>query len=287
VQRFAAAQEFASAAEMNAALHARFRGPIDAMPSTASSPIERAQDLVYRAFDARGRRRIQLARKALELSPDCADAYVLLAEACPDSAAARDLYAQGVAAGERALGAALSDEEPGHFWADVRRRPYMRARFGLARCLEDLDRRAEAALHYRELLRLDAEDHQGVRYSLLTTLLVLGLDDEVDSLLLRFGDEPTALWRYGRALSAFRRGGNGPDSRQRLREALRANRHVPGYLTGASEWTGPSPDSYAPGSREEAVICLEEQGEAWDATPGALDWLAAHAPKGKPRKRRR
>jgi hypothetical protein len=41
------------------------------------------------------------------------------------------------------------------------------------------------------------------------------------------------------------------------------------------------------GSREEAVVCLEEQGDAWEATPGALEWLAAHSPKGKTRKRRR
>ena len=41
------------------------------------------------------------------------------------------------------------------------------------------------------------------------------------------------------------------------------------------------------GSREEAVTCVDELGGAWTATPGALDWLAVHAPAGKRRKHRR
>ena len=287
VQRFTATQEFASEAELNAAVQAKFTGPMDAVPSTAETPLERAQDLVYRAMDARGRRRTQLARKALELSADCADAYVLLAEECADVDLACDLYAQGVAAGERALGPAAFGELAGAFWGDVGTRPYMRARFGLARCLDDVGRRDDALTHYRELLRLNPGDNQGVRYVLLNALLLAGWDDEAGTLLLQFEDEPTALWQYGRALWAFRRDGDGPASRQRLRAAVRANRHVPGYLAGDSEWTAPSPASYAMGSREEAVICVDELGDAWTATPGALDWLAAHAPAGKRRKRRR
>jgi len=287
VQRFAATREFASESEMNDALQAKFTGSMDTIASTATTPVERAQDLVYRATEARGRRRIQLARKALDLSADCADAYVLLAEECANLSQARDLYVQGVAAGERVLGPTVFAEEAGHFWADVRTRPYMRARFGLARCLDDLGQRDEALTHYRELLRLNPGDNQGVRYASLNALLLTGRDDEAGTLLLQFGDEPSALWQYGRALWAFRREGDCPASRQRLRAAFRSNRHLPGYLVGDSEWAGLAPQSYAVGSREEAVICVDELEDAWDATPGALEWLATHAPAGKRRKRHR
>ena len=70
------------------------------VPSTATTPLEKAQELMYRAFDARGRRRIQLARQALELSADCADAYVVLAEESFAPEIARNLYEQGVQAGD-------------------------------------------------------------------------------------------------------------------------------------------------------------------------------------------
>ena len=287
VERFSQSETFESLDEANAALRQRFSGRIDDLPSTATTPLEKAQDLMYRAFEARGRRRIQYARKALDLSADCADAYVVLAEESHAPEEARALYAQGVAAGERALGPDVFAEETGHFWGIVRTRPYMRARFGLAQCLEALYRRDEAIDHYRELLRLNPGDNQGVRYSLLAALLLAGRDDETVTLLDQFGDEPTALWRYGRALSLFRREGESRAALERLREALRTNRHVPQFLAGESDWPGPEPASYAPGSREEAVICDAELGEAWRGTPDAVRWLHAHAPRRKSGKRRK
>ncbi len=210
MQHFVTGREFASESEMNEAVRARFGGPIDTVASTASTPVERAQDLVYHAFDARGRRRIQLARKALDLSPDCADAYVLLAEEYTDPAEARPLYAEGVSAAERVLGPAAFAEEAGHFWSDVRTRPYMRARFGLARCLDDLGQRDEAATHYRELLRLNPNDNLGARYVLLNALLLAGLDEEAGTLLGQYGDEPDGALALRVGALGFSPGGRLP-----------------------------------------------------------------------------
>jgi hypothetical protein len=84
----------------------------------------------------------------------------------------------------------------------------MRARLGLAQTLEELDRNDEAIAHYRELLRLDAGDNQGVRYALLSALLVAERDAESAALIEQFGDDPTATWHYGRALVTFRREGD-------------------------------------------------------------------------------
>jgi tetratricopeptide (TPR) repeat protein len=174
IERFMARSGIHDVDEANKAIQSRFSGRIDDIPSTAETPPEKAQELVYRAFDARGRRRTQLARRALELSTNCADAYVVLAEQASDPETARDLYAQGVAAGERALGPRTFEEQSGHFWGMVQTRPYMRARFGLACCLEDLGQVDEAIGHYQELLRLNSNDNQGVRDVLLPVLLATG-----------------------------------------------------------------------------------------------------------------
>jgi tetratricopeptide (TPR) repeat protein len=288
IERFMAQTNFQSLDEANAAIQARFMGrPMDAMPSTASTPLEKAQDLVYQAFDARGRRRIQLAKKALELSPDCADAYVLLAEESPDPEAAHNLYAQGVAAGERALGPKMFEENVGHFWGLVQTRPYMRARYGLAGCLEDLGREDEAISHYRELLRLNPNDNQGVRDILLPLLLSIGRDADAGALLAQYTDDPTASWRYGWALWTFRNEGESPAARDRLREAVKANRHVPSYLTGKAAIPEVLPDGFSLGSLEEAMICADGMIEVWNETPGAIPWLLAVAPKQQSKKRRR
>ena len=289
MERFMAQSEFDDPEQANKAMQERFIGPFDEIPSTATTPLEKAQDLIYRAVEARGRRRTQLARKALELSADCADAYVMLAEQAAGPEAARDLYAQAVAAGERALGPLTFEEDAGHFWGMIQTRPYMRARLGLARCVEELGQVDEAIGHYQELLRLNPNDNQGVRDILLPALLATGRDGEAGALLKQFEDDISATWKYGWALWTFRREGDSPLARDRLRAAVRANHHVPKYLTGKAKWPGPLPASYAFGSKEEAVICAGELGDAWWATPGAKEWLTASKPKpkGKSRTRRR
>ena len=288
IERFMAESNFHSMEEANAAIQARFTGrPMDAMPSTATTPLEKAQDLMYRAFDSRGRRRIQLAKKALELCPDCADAYVLLAEESPDPETAYPLFAQGVAAGERALGPTAFEEEAGRFWGSVRTRPYMRARCGLAGCLEDLGRRDEAVEHYRELLRLNPNDNQGVRDILLPLLLAGGRDADAGALLAQYADDITATWKYGWALWTFRQEGDSPAARERLREAVRANRHAPQYLTGKTAIPDLLPDGYSLGSPEEAMLCGDEMIEVWQETPGAIPWLLAATPTKHAKKRKR
>ena len=79
----------------------------------ASEPRYRAEDLVYEAWEAAGPQRAVLARKALALWPDCADGYVLLAQAASSLEEARELLERGVAAGERAVGRRVFVEDAG------------------------------------------------------------------------------------------------------------------------------------------------------------------------------
>ncbi len=77
------------------------------------TPLKEAQDIIYDAWEVTDpNRRVALARKALETSPDCADAYALLAEEAANSfKEALNLYRQGVEAGERALGKEAFEKE--------------------------------------------------------------------------------------------------------------------------------------------------------------------------------
>src|SRR5437870_4870110 len=76
VTRLIEAQQFKSPDAINAFLETLDGGlPPRAAPRT---PLEEAQELVYQAMEATGRRRRQLLEQALALSPDCADAYVVL-----------------------------------------------------------------------------------------------------------------------------------------------------------------------------------------------------------------
>jgi hypothetical protein len=109
----------------------------------------KAQDVMYEAWEqTTARSRIALARKALGISPLCADAYVLLAEEAARSVEeARDYYAKGVEAGALALGPEGFAEYEGQFWGFLETRPYMRARAGLAgRCSSSATWTARSAI---------------------------------------------------------------------------------------------------------------------------------------------
>jgi len=238
------------------------------------SAADRAQDVMYEAWDASGRGRVELARKALEISADCADAYVLLAEETAGSLSeARDLYAQGVAAGERALGEKMFRKEAGNFWEILETRPYMRARAGLAHCLWELGEREAALDHWVDMLRLNPNDNLGVRYRVLNGLLLLGRDREAGRLLRVYREDAAADWLYSRALWSFRQEGDSRRSRRRLSEALDQNPYVPEYLLGERPLPRRLPDAVGIGGEDEAARYAAEAIATWRQTPGALEWL--------------
>jgi tetratricopeptide (TPR) repeat protein len=276
IRRALEAESPANVEEANAILARRFMGrPLDEIPSTASTPLERAQDLCYQAFDCRGRRRVALARRALAICPDCADAYVILAEQTGDPAEAIRFYGDAVAAGERALGPErLTSDAP--FWADVLTRSFMRALEGLAEACVRQGRTEEAIGHYQRLLRLNPNDNQGVRDPLAGLLLKTGDHAALEALISKYDSKFEVTLLYIRALLLFRRKGNTAESLKVLRRAVRANRHVPQILLGRVP-SSPAPSFYAPGSVEEGRYSVLEIGDAWKDTPGALEWLEKHA----------
>ena len=247
-------------------------GP-DAPPAT---PLEEAQDLMYEAWGARGRRRVDLALRALKISEDCADAYVLLAEETARSVEERMLlFLEGVRAGERGLGPEGFEERVGGFWGLVETRPYMRARAGLGACLWSLGERGEAIAHFQDMLRLNPGDNQGLRSSLANWLLEEGRDAELAELLEAYADDVGADMAYPRALHRFRREGPSKAAEEALAEALEYNPFVPDYLLGRRRLPKRQPEFLGMGDAREAAAYVANSGALWRATEGALEWLAA------------
>src|SRR6267142_5072733 len=233
-----------------------------------------AQDLMYDAFEAKGAKRAALARQALALSPDCADAYLLLAEETASSVEeARALLERGVAAGERALGPEPFEDDVGFFWGLFETRPYMRARAALAGTLWTLGRREEAVEHQRDLLRLNPNDNQGLRYLQAEWLLWLESYEELDELFVAYERDGAAAFAYTKALAAFRRHGRSREADALLDEALAANPHVPAYLTGRKVMPKRLPDYIGFGDENEAVEYAADAAALWASVPGALAWL--------------
>ncbi len=279
VQRAVAERELKGVEEINAFLAAS--GGKLAPREPDASPAGRAQARFREALEAHGRLRLKLAREALAIHADCADAWVLLAEEMPDLARRTELYGRAMAAAERTLGSKPFEDHVGHFWGMLETRPYMRARFGVAEGLWSAGRHDEALGHLHELLRLNPDDNQGVRDVLLPRLLESGLDDEAAKLLAAYEDDPSAVLGYGRALLEFRRSGDSAPAQAGLAAAVRGNPHVTKYLSGSARLPEWLPDRYGLGTDDEAAIAAAALLGAWQATPGAMGWLRDSRRRGK------
>ena len=243
---------------------------------------ERAEELMERARRAPPGKAIALARQALDLWPDCCDAYILLGDCADELDEAIDLYEQAVAAGRRALGDKF-EEYVGHFWGFWDTRPYMTARFQLADTLLAAGRREEAIGHYEEMLRLNPNDNQGVRDTLLACYLELGRHQQAGELIERYRESGMATWSYGKTLLKFQVEGDSAAAKVLLTSARKANKHVPAYLLGDKPMPSEMPEYYSPGESSEAVMIAALFLPAWKSTPGAISWLRSQttAPKGK------
>jgi tetratricopeptide (TPR) repeat protein len=248
----------------------------------------KAQDVMYDAWErTTSRSRIALAHKALGISPLCADAYVLLAEEARSIKEARDYYAKGVEAGELALGPEGFKQYAGHFWGFLETRPYMQARAGLAGTLLKLGDVDSALSHYRDMLKLNPNDNQGIRYVLAGCLLRQG-DDGALKQLLAAHEDGSAFWLYTRALVAFRESGDSDEQAAALvRDAWSANEHVPTILAGTKPPVISDNGYVTMGGPDEATYYVTECGPAWHRTPGAIAWLTKLAATLAPKRRTR
>ncbi len=257
--------------------------PPKARTSVGPTELEKALSVALRAaesFDPKERQ--SLARQAIAICPDCVEAYLLLAELAKTRKQALAYQEQAVEASARVLGPAAFGEGVGHFWGLVETRPYMRARLGLAEALWSSGRRAEAADHLREMLRLNPGDNQGLRYILAGWYLNLDQLDQLDG-LLRDYDEDSSTWAYTKALVAFKREGDSTLSRKLFASAKKANKHVPAYLVGRKPLPADQPVYYSPGDDDDAILYVGNNLGAWKSTLGAIPWVRS---KVKERRRR-
>ncbi len=247
--------------------------------------LEKARELAFRAAESLDpRRSVALAQLAVETSPDCAEGYIVLAEHARSRKEALDFHERAVAASERVLGPGFFDEHRGDLWGWIEARPYMRARLGLAEILWVSGRRAEAAEHLEDMLRLNPGDNQGLRYVLAGWLLNLDRLDDLEGLIGRY-DEDSTTWAWTRALVAFRRKGDSPEARKLLTAAKKANRHVVAYLLGKKPLPPEQPTIYSPGDEDDAILYVGHNLSAWKSSPGAIAWVRSK--EKAPRKPRR
>jgi tetratricopeptide (TPR) repeat protein len=250
-----------------------------------SSNIDEAQDIVWDAWDTEDPvERIALVEMALKIDPDCADAFNVLGYEEKDAEKRLAYFARVIESFKKRHDQKFFDETAGYFWGEMETRPFMRGLQGYGKTLWDCGKHKEAIETYQYMLTLNPNDNQGVRYSLVTWLIIVGDFKNARKLLKKYQEETACMLFPSLLLNILEKKDN-EFLQNSYTSAVTANKHVVPYLLKKKKMPATIPDRYTYGSKEEALIYLKDLPgvDAWQGHPDALKVLAdlAELAKGK------
>jgi tetratricopeptide (TPR) repeat protein len=232
-----------------------------------------AMKLVRKAYFASPDKKIELAKEALSIDPNCVQAYNLLGDSSDSPFEAAEYYKKAMEAARHNIGEEEFKENAGYFWSIHETRSYMQAKLQYAEVLLVIGKVEEAIKEYYEMLTLNPGDNQGVRYFLANALLLTKRYDDLGKLLDKYGDEASAEWNYTRALWAYLKMGPGEEAVKYLKEAFDFNKYVPLYLAGIKKLPKDIIPFYTPGDNNEAILYVTNAKDIWKKSKGAIKWL--------------
>jgi len=134
--------------------------------------------------------------KSIEVDPTYADGYNHLANIAfrkADWKQAEGLYRKAL----ELAGPEVKDMPEGGFWGIIETRPYMRALHGLGLTAWRTDKLETALDIFRQMLELNPNDNQGVRYLMGPVYHQMGNLGEAARWYERNGDDPHNIYNYG------------------------------------------------------------------------------------------
>jgi tetratricopeptide (TPR) repeat protein len=236
---------------------------------------EMAQELAFQAYEgAADGDSADLAEQALALDPGCVDALTVQAFAgSEDAGELIERLESVVAVAEDQLGDAFFEDHTGEFWSLVPARPYLRALKQLAEVYWEVGRRFDSVETYEGLMDLDPDDHQGNSVLLLSNYLGMGEVQRAWDLLEEYDEEDSALHAWAWVLLLLM-SGDEDGALDALDQALDLNPYVAPWFLGMGDHERPLGAVVAAGGEDEAQLCMQILGEAWERSPSAQIWLS-------------
>ncbi|MCF7918306.1 MAG: hypothetical protein K9N06_00150 [Candidatus Cloacimonetes bacterium] len=179
------------------------------------------------------------------------------AEQCESAEEGIKLLKQAEEKGKTHIGKQF-EEFIGNFWAINPTRPYMKALMAQVEFYQKWNYDISAIRIMERMLVLDPDDHLGVRNKLGILQVLNGLYEKYEKLRGIFPDEDDTLWLYTDAIYCFCRYGKSPSAKALIKKATARNKFLAEFIIKNYTLPATIPESYLPGDRNEARLCLRE-----------------------------
>jgi tetratricopeptide (TPR) repeat protein len=265
-------QDFNSEEEVQEFMNGIMKNGMPSFPPEELSDKEKAQEMVFAAYEQTPDKAKEYTEAALLLDPNCIEAYEYLGDIEDSVPVSMVFYEKAIAIGREVFGGDYLEKHKGMFWGFYETRPFMRCLHHQAECLHIIGKIEESIAILEEMIELNPNDNQGVRDQLLLFLAQLGETKKFQKYDKMFEDDSLSSAYFTRALFAFKTEGETQRANKLLSQAIKQNKFIAKRLLSSKQITT-LPDSYTRGSKEEADCYVDFAKPAWKEAEGALDWL--------------
>lgn len=214
---------------------------------------------------------IVMAREALEIDPNCIEAYNYLGE-CEDSdSKAIAYYKKGISLGRKILGRDYFKENRGLFCSIPETRPFMECLAGYASILESNNIVEEAIRIFELILSLNIKDHLHVRHPLMLLLIKSNNHKKFTKYERRFSGDDCIHYHFNRTLFYYKTTGDSKIANELLNLAISKNSFVVPSLVSVSRIKR-LPDTEDKALTWGFMYSLLAK-DYWIQTEGAINWL--------------
>jgi len=234
---------------------------------------QESQKIVYDAWDSEStEQRKRLARKAIELDPNCTDAYGILAEESKSYEKKNEYYQKGLDVFRKKYGKKYFSKNIGLFWGLSETRPFMRLSAEYGQLLWDNQKKGEALKIYEDLLRLNPNDNQGLRYILINWLIDQNQFSKAKALLKKY-KERSAFMLFSALLLSIKEQKKDKEIIEKYISANKENPFIVKYLLKKRKLPELLPEYFGIGDKDEAVIYCFNAIDVWRKDKNAIKKL--------------
>jgi tetratricopeptide (TPR) repeat protein len=257
--------------EMNQFLKSLMGKPLPYDPSKIT-PEEKSIELYIQSMEAEPEQAKILIEEALKLDPTNVEA--LMEQAIQDTNPHKVIKKLQVILkiAREKLGDSFQELQ-GNFWRAQGTRPYMRVLEKLSDYYLYISNFKAAISIMQEMLVLNSNDNQGIRYQLGVALVATGRYEEYLALRERQSESYNATWNYTYVFYNYKTTGLSLKTRQSLINAVNQNPIVLRLLKNEIPMPDKLPQYYKPGDGAEAIICVNELMPLIKTTPDFSEFL--------------
>lgn len=274
IQKLMESQDHESFEDVQKFLDEQLKNPDLLRNNSPNSNEEKAYALMIKAErEPSPAKKKKLINQACELNPNNPDALLMLSRLSTDISEAIELARSAMKFAQEELGEDFITQNKGYFWGMVETRPYMLAKDVYAKLVYTSGRISAACTQYEQLLELNPNDNQGIRYSLLRCYLELERFDQAEQLLQSYEDDASTEFRYGKLVLEYLKNGEDSNLSFLYKLARKQNQHVPTYLLGKKSLPSTQPEYMTPGDQNDAVQYVSSHKGLWIKLYGLVEWM--------------